>query len=359
VNKSTSISGTGDDTWTVTFSPGTYKFVCDPHASQMKGSFTVTAAPVQLAVAKQGDGSGSVTSDPGGIDCGSTCSATFAKNASVTLTATPATGSTFSGWGGDCSGTSTCSLTMSDDRSVTATFALQRLGVTVVKSGNGHGTVTSAPAGIDCGATCSGTFAYGTSVTLTPAPADDSTFTGWDGACAGTAACTVTVDAAKSVTAGFALKRFAVHVARKGAGRVTSAPGGIACGGACAADFDYGMVVRLTAAPGPGSTFAGWTGACTGAACALTVTADRAVTATFAPVAVKVTKSAVVISLRLAGRTRGRIELLHAGKRVLSRSVSLASGRLTVPLPTKPGTYVLRLTIAGKRVLVHTVRVGG
>jgi hypothetical protein len=359
VNKTTSVSGTGDDTWTVTFSPGTYKFVCDPHASQMKGSFTVTAAQVELAVARQGDGSGSVTSDPGGIDCGSSCSADFAKNASVTLTAAPATGSTFSGWGGDCSGTSTCSLTMSDDRSVTATFTLQRLGLTVVKSGNGHGTVTSAPAGVDCGGTCSVTFAYGTSVTLTPAPADDSTFTGWDGACTGTGACTVTVDAAKSVTAGFALERFAVHVARKGAGRVTSAPGGIACGGACSAEFDFGSVVRLTAEPSTGSTFAGWSGACTGAACSLTVTGDRAVTATFAPITVKVANGVAVISLRLAGRTRGRIEVLHAGKRVLSRSVLLASGRLTVPLPAKPGAYVLRLTIAGKRVLVRTVRVGG
>jgi plastocyanin len=43
VNKSTSVSGKGDKTWTVTFKKGTYKFVCDPHSSQMKGSFKVTA----------------------------------------------------------------------------------------------------------------------------------------------------------------------------------------------------------------------------------------------------------------------------------------------------------------------------
>ena len=42
VNRSTSISGTGDDSWTVTFSPGTYKFVCDPHATSMKGVLRVT-----------------------------------------------------------------------------------------------------------------------------------------------------------------------------------------------------------------------------------------------------------------------------------------------------------------------------
>jgi plastocyanin len=42
VNKSTSVGATGSKTWSVTLKKGTYKFVCDPHASFMKGSFTVT-----------------------------------------------------------------------------------------------------------------------------------------------------------------------------------------------------------------------------------------------------------------------------------------------------------------------------
>jgi plastocyanin len=42
VNKSTSVGGTGERTWTVTLKPGTYRFMCDPHASQMHGSFRVT-----------------------------------------------------------------------------------------------------------------------------------------------------------------------------------------------------------------------------------------------------------------------------------------------------------------------------
>lgn len=42
VNKTTSVSGTGVTTWTVTFKKGTYKYVCDPHAAIMKGSFTVS-----------------------------------------------------------------------------------------------------------------------------------------------------------------------------------------------------------------------------------------------------------------------------------------------------------------------------
>ena len=41
VNKLTSVSGKGTTTWKVVLKKGTYKYVCDPHASFMKGSFTV------------------------------------------------------------------------------------------------------------------------------------------------------------------------------------------------------------------------------------------------------------------------------------------------------------------------------
>ena len=74
----------------------------------------------------------------------------------------------------------------------------------VTKAGNGSGTVSSSPAGIDCGSTCSGWFASGSSVTLTATPAATSTFAGWSGGgCSGTGTCTVTADAAKAVTATF------------------------------------------------------------------------------------------------------------------------------------------------------------
>ncbi len=80
--------------------------------------------------------------------------------------------------------------------------------LSVGKTGSGHGQVTSSPAGIACGATCSYSFAAGTLVTLTATPASDSTFTGWSGACTGTAArCKVRMTAAKSVTARFTKKR--------------------------------------------------------------------------------------------------------------------------------------------------------
>jgi lysyl endopeptidase len=81
-------------------------------------------ASVSLSVTKLGNGSGTVGSSPDGISCGTSCTAPFATGSSVILTATPAAGSTFTGWGGVCSGTSTCTLTMDATKAATATFVV-------------------------------------------------------------------------------------------------------------------------------------------------------------------------------------------------------------------------------------------
>jgi endoglucanase len=158
-----------------------------------------------LTVAKAGTGSGTVTSSPSGINCGSTCSSNYSSSASVTLTAAAASGSTFAGWSGACSGTGNCTVSMTAARSVTATFngTGATFALTVTKAGTGSGTVTSAPTGINCGSACSANYSSGTSVTLTAAVASGSTFAGWSGACTGTSTCTVSMTAARSVTATF------------------------------------------------------------------------------------------------------------------------------------------------------------
>jgi len=161
-----------------------------------------------LTVNKTGTGSGTVTSSesPPKIDCGPTCEASYGSGTMVTLTATPALGSTFTGWSGcDTASGTTCTVTMSAARSVTATFTLQRFTLTVSKAGIiGGGTVTSSDGGINCGPTCSASYNSGTVVTLTATPAFGSLFTGWSGcdAVSGTT-CTVTMSAARSVTASF------------------------------------------------------------------------------------------------------------------------------------------------------------
>ena len=234
-----------------------------------------------LSVSKSGTGSGTVTSVPSGIDCGATCSHSFNGGKKVTLTATPAASSTFSGWSGACTGKgATCTVTVGSAKDVTAAFAIKQFKVTasvsgghgavspaaqtvnygntvslavtpasgyhiasitdnkvskplsnpykmenvtaahtvvvtfsskyaltVSKAGTGRGTVTSVPAGIRCGATCTGSFTQGETVTLTAVPQARFVFTGWSGACSGTGQCIVTMDGAKGVTATFGVKQ--------------------------------------------------------------------------------------------------------------------------------------------------------
>jgi virginiamycin B lyase len=82
-----------------------------------------TGGAYTLNVYKSGSGGGTVTSNPAGINCGSTCSHDYDSGTPVILTATPAVGSTFAGWSGSgCSGTGTCYVSMTADRTVTATF---------------------------------------------------------------------------------------------------------------------------------------------------------------------------------------------------------------------------------------------
>ena len=82
----------------------------------------VTGVSNALTVSKAGAGTGSVASVPAGIDCGATCSASFASGLTVLLSATPTGSGIFTGWGGACSGTGNCSVTMNAAQSVAATF---------------------------------------------------------------------------------------------------------------------------------------------------------------------------------------------------------------------------------------------
>lgn len=86
-----------------------------------------TAQTFGLAVVKMGPGSGTVTSSPAGITCGTSCSASYPSGAVVTLKATAARGSTFKGWsGGGCTRRGSCTVTMTGPTTVTATFASKR-----------------------------------------------------------------------------------------------------------------------------------------------------------------------------------------------------------------------------------------
>jgi uncharacterized delta-60 repeat protein len=159
-----------------------------------------------LTVSTSGNGGGSVTSSPAGIDCRVTCSMLFAA-APITLTARAGAGSVFAGWSGACSGTGACTVTPNADRSVTADFELPKNMLRVARSGRGHGTVTSGPAGIRCGHACSHAYGYGTAVTLVARPAKGSAFRRWVGGCSSARkSCTLLMTKARSAKALFRLK---------------------------------------------------------------------------------------------------------------------------------------------------------
>ncbi len=169
------------------------------------GSGMGTPPPPQtyaLTVTAPAAGSGTITSSPSGINCPTTCTANFAANTKVTLTATPGTNYSFGGWSGSCTGTGSCSVTITAAATVTPLFNAD-YGLTVTLAGAGTGSVTSTPAGINCPTTCTASFTQNTQVTLNETPAASTTFSGWGGACSGTAACTVTIAGSSSVTANF------------------------------------------------------------------------------------------------------------------------------------------------------------
>lgn len=137
----------------------------------------------------------------------------------------------------------------------------------------GAGTITSAPAGINCGTDCGENFAYGTTVTLSATPAMGSTFTEWGGACSGAGACQVSMTEARNVSAGFAAQQLNVTVPTAGAANgsviVEVLPAGeidaaVVEAASPDAPYPYGTRLRLTAIPNSGYVFTGWTGSVNG-----------------------------------------------------------------------------------------------
>ena len=173
--------------------------------------------------------------------------------------------------------------------------------LTVAKTGSG--TVASTPAGIDCGTTCSAAFAAGTAVTLAATPAAGFAFGGWSGACGGIGACVVPMNNAASVNAAFVQATIALTVTTTGAGTVSSAPAGISCGTTCGALFAPGTAVTLTASPGAGMVFLGWSGTCSGVApCTLAITGATSVGAAFGARSVTTTSLTSSVNPASAGQ---------------------------------------------------------
>ena len=304
------------------------------------GAFEFPAAPTAVSLTVTRTGSGSVASSPAGISCGSTCSATFASGTSVSLSATPVTGWVFTGWsGGGCSGTGTCVVMLTSATMVNGAFAPAPVTVTVVRTGLGNGSVTSSPAGIACGMTCSASFPSSSTVVLTETPTGGAVFVGWSGGgCSGTGTCTLTPTSATTVTATFAPATvgLTVTVTGAGTGTVTSSPAGLTCSTVCTASFAAGTSVTLTATPAAGSVFAGWSSGCSGTgACTVVLDQARGVTARFSRAFSDSTLTPLSSVVRVVHVTelRGAIDTLRSRQGLAAFSwtdSSLAAGVTTI-----------------------------
>ena len=230
-------------------------FLDDDGGTDSGSAYVFALNEYTLTVDMAGDGSGQVQSDPPGT--------TFMHGSVVTLTATAEIGSTFAGWSGDIvTTTNPITLTMDSDKFITATFTLNQYELNVATVGNG----TAAPN--------SGTYDYGTVVTVTATADIGSTFLDWSGDVVTTTnPITVTMDSDKFITAKFTLNQYELNVATVGNG--TAAPN--------SGTYDYGTVVTLTATADLGSTFLDWSGDLISTTNPVTVTmdSDKFITATF------------------------------------------------------------------------------
>ncbi|MGD0781020.1 MAG: hypothetical protein ABR954_09650 [Dehalococcoidales bacterium] len=189
----------------------------------------------------------------------------YAKNAKVVFTATPAAGYRFDHWGGDTSGTTNSIIvTFSSDKSIAVVFVKTYNLVAVASPGQG-GSISNG----------SGTFDEGTTITLTATPAVGYRFDHWEGNASGkTPSISMMMNADKAVVAVF-IKTYTLTVTVNPAvGGSVSNTGGT---------YDAGSNVTLTATPALGYRFDRWEGAATGNATSVSVTmdTDKSVTAVF------------------------------------------------------------------------------
>lgn len=194
--------GSSFNNWSEPGCPGT-----DPCTVTLSSARSISAffslVEHDLTVTRSGSGSGTVTSDPPGIDCGAMCLAGFLHGTMVTLTASGDSNSEFIGWsGGGCAGSGLCELTVDSARVVNARFDLAPTPLIV--SVTGAGTIGIDPPGVVCLPDCDVELPPDTEVTLTAVPEVGFVFSGWSGLACGTApVCVFILDSPKEVTGSF------------------------------------------------------------------------------------------------------------------------------------------------------------
>jgi hypothetical protein len=208
-------------------------------------------------------GLGRVYSDPYRPSCDDLCEEPYLQDSITELTAVPAAGYSFSGWGGDCSGTDQVTdVGMVADRYCTATFVAENPDVFEILI-LGQGSVTESSTGFRCDSLagqsstiCQASFPVGTTVFLQQSPAAGYQWTSW-GSCTqnlGAEGCNVVVSEStpqiilefSPVSTG---TTFNLQIEVEG-GTVVSTPAGIDCrNDICTASYPENQTVTLTATP--------------------------------------------------------------------------------------------------------------
>jgi alpha-tubulin suppressor-like RCC1 family protein len=280
----------------------------------------------EVLVKFPGQGTGTVRGD-GGIDCtpasSAGCWASFPAGSQVTLTATADPGSRFLGWSEACTNTEgDCLVTVDGDTSVLAIFEPELASSYELElwfAGSGYGTLWTDHMGCShvpgSGGFCLDTAAPGETLTIEAAPDANMHFTGWSGACHGTApSCAVLMDGPKSVSGTFEPgPTYALTVrASGGNGGTVTGPYGIhpmSVGPVVSWTVHVPVTapatsVTLTAAPAPGSFISSWSGCTTVSAdkrtCTVPMSYAKTVSVAFQP-------THYVVTARTAGTAKGTI----------------------------------------------------
>jgi hypothetical protein len=377
--------------------PGTYELRLFSNNSATRlatsNTFQVTgqeATARRLTVTNAGTGAGTVAAADNSVNCGPSCQsaqANYADGTRVTLTATTSGGSTFAGWSGACTNPAgDCVVTMDADKAVRATFTQTGPGATLTATpANNHpgGQQTATWQNIPRPSATDWIALY--SVEAPDNGYRSSTYT--NGQSSGSAQLQVPVDAAPGTyelrlfannssnrlatsntfqvdTQEATARRLTVSKAGTGTGTITSDPAGINCGSQCTSTYGDGTGVILTATTAAGSTFAGWSGACTNTAgdCVVTMGADKVVTATFTLTGAGATLNATPASNHPGGQQTATwqniprpsatdwVGLYALGAAngdyrsfTYTNGQSSGSAQLQIPVDAAPGTYELRL----------------
>ena len=212
-----------------------------------------------------------VVADPpdGGTTVPAAGSHIYVENDIVTVTATANTGFEFDHWGGACSGSGACQVTMSTDLNVTAYFTQLPQDLTISVSPEGGGT-TDPGVGVH-------TYLYGDVVDVYATPASGYLFDHWSGDCSGTGSCQILMDGDKSVIANFVEITYDLTISVEPVGSGTTTPP------VGTTTYVENSVIHVDPTPSAGYQFDHWSGACSGGGtCDVTMDADKSVIAHFA-----------------------------------------------------------------------------